>query len=250
MEMQLASLPHEEVLEELGLSRNDSKVYLCLLRAGPHSITVLAKNCEIHRANVYSALERLKVKGLISETQRENKKVFQASDPSCLVNLLKEKEIKLQSMMPQLILDHQLSKRDNHVEVYQGVNALRNIYKSYLEIGEPIYTFGVPKIAISLIGEYFQGVIHKRRAEKKQWIYHIYNSDAKERVKFLNTLPYSKTRYFDSEYDFPVTTRICGDEVSITLYSQNPLHIIIKSSEMAASYRKYFQILWDKAKDK
>lgn len=245
--MPQTTLPREEVLEELGLSKNDSKVYINLLKKGINSITALAKGCGIHRANVYGAIERLKTKGLVSETVKNNKKVFLAADPSSLMNLLREKEMKLQSVMPQFILDHQLSQKENLVEVYQGINALRNIYKKYLETGEPIYTFGVPKTAIPLIGEYFQNVIHKRRAEQKQWMYHIYNCDSKDRIKFLNKLPYTSSRYLGSKHNFPVTTRICGDEVSITLYSQNPLHIVVKSKEMAESYMNYFKILWDKA---
>lgn len=239
----------EEMLTDLGLSKNDSKVYLALLRNGSNSISSVAKASSIHRANVYEAISRLKAKGLVSEVSINSKKMYLAAEPSALQTIIKEKELKLNSLLPELLLDYELRNTSDIVQVFEGVKAIRDVTRRYVSIGKDIYVFGVPKIAIGLIGSYLQNNIHKQRAKQKQWMYHIYNSDAMERIKFLNTLPYTKARYLAPSYDFPVTTRICGDEVSITLYSQKPLTFVIRSKEMAESYRKYFQILWEKAQE-
>jgi len=239
----------EEMLTELGLSKNDSKVYLALLKNGSNSISSVAKVSSIHRANVYEAISRLKSKGLVSEVAINGKKMYLAAEPSALHTIILEKELKLKSLLPELLLDYELRRSSDIVEVLEGVKAIRDIIRRYLRIGKDIYLFGVPKIAIQLVGDYYQNNIHKERAKQKQWMYHIYNSDAMGRIKYLNTLPYTKARYLTSNHDFPVTTRMCGDEVSITLYSQKPLTFVIRSKEMAESYRKYFQILWENAKD-
>ncbi len=243
------NLIKEELLAELGLSKNDSLVYLTLLREGKNNPTVISKKSGIFRANVYGSLERLKVKGLVSEINEDKKRFFQASNPNALLTLLKEKELRLKSILPELVLDHQLAQK-NEVEVYNNIAALRNLFHHYLELGDDIYSYGVPKIAVNLVGEYFQNVIHKKRAQQKQWMYHIYNSDAKERVNYLNSLPYTKTRSLPPEFDCPVATVICGDEINIAHYKKDKcMIIVIKNKDIANAYKKYFQVLWNKAKE-
>ena len=212
--------------------------------------TEISKNSKLHRANVYDSIEKLKKKGLVNYIKKNNKTHYQASDPNSFLNLLKEKELAFKGILPQLKLNYKLSSQKSSVEIYEGVAAIRNLMKHYLEKKEDIYDYGVPKIAVQLIGKFSQDYIHKQRAKQKQWMYHIYNSDAKERIKYLNTIPYTKAKYLPQEYDSPVTTRICGNEVSITHYSENPITIIIRNKQMAKSYKNYFKILWKKAKEK
>ena len=237
----------EEVLLELGLNKTEVKVILTLLKSGESTITEISRNSGLHRANVYETIEKLKDKSLINHIKKNNKKYFHAADPSNLLNMVKQKEMALQNILPQLEIDYKLASKSS-VEIAEGVAGIRNVMQHYIKKGDDIYDFGVPKMAIPLVGSFFQANIHKQRAKKKQWMYHIYNSDAKERIDHLNSLPYTKAKYLPSVYDSPVTTRICGDEVSITLYSDNPVTIIIKNEKMAKAYKKYFQILWERAK--
>ena len=241
-------IPKEQLLSELGLSKNDSKIYLTLLKHGPSTVTIIPKQSGIHRANVYSALERLRNKGLASDVIQKDKKLFGPADPSLLINLLQEKEMKLRAMLPQFSLDYSISQKENTVEVYNGAAAFRNLFLHYLEVGKNIYAFGIPEGSVSVVGEYFQNTIHKRRAKNKQWMYHIYNSAATDRMKFLNTLPYTNARHLPKEYDIPVITLVCGDEVAIVSVKEHkPTIVIIHNKDMAEAYQKYFMILWEKA---
>lgn len=240
----------EETLQEIGLSQNETKVYLSLLDVGLVGATKIAHTSKVHRVNVYDALEKLKKKGLVSESIRDGKKLFQASDPSNLRNLLRIQEIKLDAVLPQLQMNYSLLQQEKYdVQIYEGSNAIRNIFLKYLEINKPIVTFGVPKGAIEKFGKFFQDEVHKRRAEQKQWMYHIYNVDAFERIKLLNSLPFTQARFLDKGITSPVATRVCGDTVSITFYYENPLTIVIKNKDMADSYYHYFWILWAAAKE-
>ena len=85
----------EKVLEEIGLSKNEAKVYLSLVYLGCTTAGKIAKHSKVPRPNVYDALERLQEKGLVSYVMKDDKKHFEASDPNALMNILKEKESKL-----------------------------------------------------------------------------------------------------------------------------------------------------------
>jgi hypothetical protein len=73
---------------------------------------------------------------------------------------------------------------------------------------------------------------------------HIYNEDAKERIKYLNKIPLTEARYLPKEFNSPVSTEICGDEVMFVLWKASPIIVHIKSREIASFYKKYFEILW------
>ena len=66
----------------------------------------------------------------------------------------------------------------------------------------------------------------------------------KERIGWLNSLNLTEARYLPKEYNSPVSTNICGDEVVFILWKKNPLVIQIVNEELAEPYRKYFEVLW------
>src|SRR3989338_3436769 len=74
---------------------------------------------------------------------------------------------------------------------------------------------------------------------------HLYDEDAKDRIKFLNELKFTQAKYLPGAVNSPSTTTIYGDKVSFFIWSDPVLSILIESKRMAESYRKYFQILWD-----
>ena len=54
---------HEDVLKEVGLSTNESKIYETLLRLKEASIEVIAAKSKVHRRNVYDSIAKLLEKG-------------------------------------------------------------------------------------------------------------------------------------------------------------------------------------------
>ncbi len=239
---------NEEVLENTGLSKNEAKVYLSLVYLGATGAGKIAKHSKVPRPNVYDALDRLQEKGLVAHSVVDGKKVWDATDPNNLMNMLKEKEDMLQRIIPQLVLNKQMSK-GSEAKIYQGAKAVRNMLNHFLEIGETRYCYGSPKMASQIIGPYFLENYHNRRVALKFNLKMIYNSDAEERIKWLNSKKLTEAKFLPKEYDSPVSTSICGDEVVLILYQKNPQVIQIKSAEIAKAYKNYFDLLWGLAKN-
>ena len=99
-----------EALQEIGLSKTESKVYLALLELGSALAGKITKKSGINRTNVYDALERLIEKGLVTYIIQANRKVFEPVDPNKLQEILKEKQDKLDSLMPELQLKYKSTK--------------------------------------------------------------------------------------------------------------------------------------------
>ena len=54
------------------------------------------------------------------------------------------------------------------------------MFLHFLEIKKEIYALNVPPFVIEKVSDHFQNVIHKRRAEQGQKMYHLYMKEAIE----------------------------------------------------------------------
>ena len=78
-------------LSALGLSPEESKVYLTLLELGRGFVSVIAKRAKVQRVNCYHLLEALERKGVASVTLKRSTKVYAAEPPEMLVKLQVER---------------------------------------------------------------------------------------------------------------------------------------------------------------
>jgi hypothetical protein len=239
----------EQILESLGLSKNEAKVYLALNKLGSAPAGKIAEVLKLHRTNIYDALDRLYKKSLVSHFTKDKVKVFSTTNPNALLNLLDDKRNSLQSILPSLALNHQISKIQTKTGIYEGIGAYKNQVYALLDFQKPILMYGIPKYASELTKTWVMNY-HKERVLKKINMKHIYNAGAKERIDLLNRLPYTEAKYLPKEYDSPVSTIICGSVVLICFWSLKPFLIIkIESEELSTSYERYFELLWSLAKE-
>ncbi len=237
----------ENVLIELGFSKNEEKVYLALLRLGSATAGIIASKIDVHRTNIYDALDRLIEKGLVTYIFKGKKKLFQSTSPERILDLLKDQQKKFEAVLPTLLLDQKLSKEREKAVIYEGMKGIRAITDDILQEGKDVLTFGVPR-DMSEKMKNFVSIYHKRRIKNKMWQWHIYDADAKERITYLNTLPFTKAAYLPNEYESPATTTVYGDKVAMFIWSEPELGIVIQSKRIADQYRKYFNLLWGMAK--
>ena len=233
----------EDALIDLGFSKNEAKVYYSLLRIGPSAAGIIAAKSNIHRTNVYDALDRLTDKGIVTYIYKGNKKLFEAVDPARIMEFLKERMTKIEGILPNLQLDYKLSKEVNKAHIFEGIVGVKTITDDMLKEGKEICAFGIPKDVAEKLKS-FINIFHKRRAEKKIQMYHLYDADARERIKFLNSLPYTEARYIPHDIESPATTLIYGPKVCFVIWSDPPLSILIESGRMAEQYKKFFGLLY------
>src|SRR3989338_6396814 len=120
----------EDILQESGLSGNESKIYLALLKLGPSLAGKIADETKLNRTHVYDRLRHLLEKGTVSYTIQSGKKYFTAAHPNKLLETMQEKEARLQEIIPSL---SKIEKNDNvEIEVYRGKEGLKTILQDYL----------------------------------------------------------------------------------------------------------------------
>jgi sugar-specific transcriptional regulator TrmB len=99
----------EKILKELGIPENAASIYLRLIDGGPQTARKLAENLNLPRPTVYDNLKTLINKGLVTEIEEENKKIFSIDDLKNLPELLRSKiadlkkeEQNLKKILPKL----------------------------------------------------------------------------------------------------------------------------------------------------
>lgn len=239
---------NEKTLIDIGLSKNEAKVYLTLIEMGNASILDISKRNKVHRTNIYDALDRLKQKGFVFTFTKNNKNYYEAADPDRILNYLKEKEIKLIEILPSLRLSKDFTKPKTEAGIYEGVVANRRLLEGFLKFKEDIFAYGLPKGNTDLSGKWWIDSFHKKRIARKQNMIHIYNENAKQRIKYLNNLPYTEAKYLPKEYNSPVSIEMCGDEVLITSWDKPLVSILIKNKEISKTFKNYFRVLYGIAK--
>jgi sugar-specific transcriptional regulator TrmB len=87
-------------LRELGLSDQESKIYLALISLGKSSSSQIAAEAKVSYGTIYTILAIMERKGLVKIIPEKTKK-FLATTPEDLVKLIEEKEQKLDNLKKQ-----------------------------------------------------------------------------------------------------------------------------------------------------
>ncbi|MBD3310629.1 hypothetical protein GF351_05410, partial [Candidatus Woesearchaeota archaeon] len=167
-----------EVLERVGLTRTESKVYLSLLDLGTALAGKITESSGIHRRSVYDAIERLMQKGLVSYVILNNRKHFEAVDPSRIMKMMEEKQDSLRNLMPELEMDFRMSKEKQETVFYKGKQALKSIFDQQIQDRKEILVFSASSNAEEIIRYYFPKYDRQRKKNKIK-VKAIFNSEVK-----------------------------------------------------------------------
>ena len=113
------------VLEELGLSNAEAKIYLALLGLGSSKTGDIIDRTKLQSSTVYHVLGSLVEKGLVSYVLKGKIKFYQAEDPNSFLLFLEEKKRKLNEILPELRRKERLSKQKQTAKVYEGLKGVK-----------------------------------------------------------------------------------------------------------------------------
>ncbi len=233
----------EDVLEDFGLTKLESKVYLTLLDLGPSLAGLITRKSGIHRRTVYDALERLMQKGLVGYIIKNNRRYFEASDPERLLELLKEREETVKNIIPELKLKYEKTFDKAETLFFKGKNGLKTVFEDQLNIKKEILVLGASSLTSEVLKYYFNW-FDKRRIEKKVKLKLIYSEDARKK----RDIKFAEVKYLKVN-DSNTAVNIYDDRVAIVHWKkENPFVILIKDKDISDSYRNYFNLIWGIAK--
>ena len=91
-----------KILEELGLTKSEIKVYISLLKIGESKKDAIVKSSKISPSKLYDVTNKLMQKGLVSVILKNNIKHFRAAPPEAIIHFIKEKRTNLKEKEDEL----------------------------------------------------------------------------------------------------------------------------------------------------
>ena len=232
----------QENLKLAGLTGNESKVYQALLRLGPSHAGIISRKTGLHRRVVYDTIDMLIKKGLLGYILKNNKRLFQASNPQRFLEIIKEKEAEIQEILPSMLELFQNTKEKEETNFYKGKLGLKTVFEEQLQEGKEILILG-GSVQTSEIFQFYFKWYTKKRVKKKIKMKIIFNTREKRKI------PFAEIKYLPKKYSSPLAINIYGKKVAIILWSkENPFAVVIKNKEISEGYKKYFELVWRVAK--
>lgn len=236
-----------ENLESVGLTKNESKTYLALIKLNSASATQIAKQAKIHRVNIYDILEKLQQKGLVASVTKSNKKYFQVANPKIIENLISQKEKQIQKtkkLLPSLIKEYNLTKSQQEIHSFKGVPGVKSVLKDILDSRpKEILNFGSTK-SVEMFPKLQIEIWESRRIRSKIPMKIITSKKIKSQIK---TKRLQQIKFLEKPFDNFTSTIIYGNKVASFIWTKEPMATIIQSEELAESYKNYFNFTWKAA---
>ncbi|MFT7615346.1 MAG: sugar-specific transcriptional regulator TrmB [Candidatus Woesearchaeota archaeon] len=236
-----------EILEDIGLSNAEIKIYLALLELGTSTAGPILEKSGLQNSVVHMTLNKLIDRGFVTFVKEGKRNHYQAANPRHIVNFINEKKERFEELLPELIIKQKQAKEKPEIVTYRGIKGIRELLMELLDAGGKQHnTFGSTKESL-MLGEAWWVNYHKQRAELGITANLLFN----ESLTFWNAekkYPHAIIRYTKTGFEPLTETIIRNGKIGIIIWSQKPLGILINQPNAAKSYNQFFEMMWDAAK--
>lgn len=235
-------------LEGIGLTRNESLVYLTLLEIGRSSLGKIVDSTRMHRRTIYDCLDRLQDRGLVSMFREGKTRYFSPAPPKRLKDLLKEKEADINAIFSHLETLASGSKVQTEVTVHKGREGLRSIMEDLINARPKLWLSLTSSGLGSAYFPYDIAQFHQRRIRHQIRLRILFakNPDAILRSKELSRLLLTTVKFMGTRESIPLSFWIYKDKVAFLLW-ESTTGILIENKETAETFTRYFSMLWKTA---
>ena len=227
-----------KVLEKLGFSPNEIKIYLVLNQHSSLKAGKISKLAKIDRSSCYNSLKLLLEKGLASYVLVGRVKWFQTTGPKRLLEFVKEQEEDVKSILPKLHEMHIRNKMEGQVRLFKGIKGVKSIFLDIARTGKDNFVFGSEGQFSERIPEF---AMQFDRLKKENKI-HTQLLIRRGRKELDNKT--TEYRSLSNVSESPAVTNIYGDKVAIIIWTEEPEGIIIENPATAKAYKSYFDVMW------
>jgi HTH-type transcriptional regulator, sugar sensing transcriptional regulator len=234
------------VLEQLGFTHKEARVYEALLQLGAASPSDVVKKTGFHRPDVYKALAILVDRDLVFVIPKGKYKHYAAASPEKLESVFKSLEQSFLNQIEDLYVLQEEQKKKPVVSVTEGKDAIRDAYGDMIK--------SLPK------GGTYYRYSSVRNLNREKYIPNYYREirDKKGLERLVITSQHSKLKHADKlgrsvkavppEYDlfeYDIAQIIYGNKVSVIDYNSKSV-ITINNDKFAEFQKKLFKLLFKK----
>jgi sugar-specific transcriptional regulator TrmB len=242
---------YQDILKNIDLSPNESKIYECLIENGELSVNNISVLSKLHRRNAYDAIHRLINKGLCFQIASKGLSLFNAVDPNKIAELFAVKQKEINSIIPLLKNKYKNHRSSEEAYIYRGYEGQKNIWREILNYSQTNYVIGAKGGWFDKRLKLARLDFFKKTRQKKIKFLQLFDQETRDLVpKIVENFPYLKYRFLPKTSSTNSVIHIFGDFVisytgiGIESTNENVIFFVIKSQDLANSYRTWFWELW------
>lgn len=236
----------EKILENIGLTAKEAKIYLATLEIGSNPVSKIASKAKINRVTTYDILEKLSKKGFISSFTRARVKFFTALEPEKLVTEYQKRIAELENSLPNLkALNTEISSPK--VTTFEGIEGIKQIYADSLTSKSSIRNFCDVTEVTKHWPTYQQDYV-SQRVQKNIFLKGIILDDESGRTaKSSDQYNHRELRLISKEkYNFTSEIMIYDNKVAIITFGSEMIGLLIESPGVAKTHGSLFNLMWNK----
>ncbi len=238
-------------LAELGLSERESEVYLACLSLGSARVLDIARFSGVKRTTIYSLIESLKQKGLVTLELKGLKQYVVAEHPEKLATLLEEKRERFSKTLPELTALYNLKGDEGIIKYYEGLPAIKSIYESLLKEMRPHEDYLVmskPDDWVRWDEEFFVNFLFKR-GEIARGI-DVQIRSLLQKTPRAEMMQKEQQRFFQTVKILPSQTKLSTNLVitprKVVIHQLHPpiIAMVVENPSIIQMHKEMFEIMW------
>jgi sugar-specific transcriptional regulator TrmB len=232
----------EEILQNLGFTYAESKVYLLLVGLGSVKVGKIIEKSGLQSSTIHNTLNSLTDKGYITHVLKGKIKVYQAVNPKNILREFKEKESKFESILPSLEQKHKFGEEKPQAEIFESTKGMINLLNELIEDAKPkdiYYFFALDESDLNEEIQKFFEMYDAKRRDKNLIVRGIARKELKSLFEKRKIL---KMRYVN--HQIPSNISICNNKMAIISWGEKPTGILIRSKQICKSQIEFFESLW------
>ena len=232
-------------LEGLGLTKSEIKLYITLLELGSTKVGPAIEKSALASSAVHNALNSLIEKGLIGFIKKGKIKYYHAVSPKQLVDYIEEKKKRVMEILPELESKAK-PLEEQEAEVFEGkkgVIAMLNILIEDSKPGDDYLFFNIDIQEMNNDLMEFFNQYHTKRYDK--------GLNSKGLALKNTTRPVPPRKGLHMKYvstPIPNGATIFKNKICFYAWGEKPVGYLIKSKQIADSYKKLFYEIWERGK--
>ncbi len=241
-----------EILEDLGLSKSEIKVYTKLLEIGTSSAKDIIYKSKLQNSVVHRALNSLIEKGLINYILKGKHKVYSATEPEYFFSYIEEKRKQFEAIFPKLKEKQLAQRKETQTSMFKGRRGISEVYhKLILQSKGEFLTFGGSKETTDFMGITWWQNMYAKRINNKLHQRHIASTEVLPYIDPFLKMKLTNMKFLPKEqFSQYQETAIIDDFVAITIFADEGYCILIQNKDVADGYKKNFEMMWNLAKEK
>ena len=236
-----------ETLEDIGLSENEARVYLACLGLGPTTAINIAKTTEIKRPTVYTVIESLKTRGLLSIEVRGFKKKFVAERPEKLEEVLELKRNKFKKLLPDLKALQNAKDDGGFIRYFEGMEGIKSIYESMISDIKPHEDYSVignMEYLLSLDKKFFEDFFERRARLNINLRILVQRNTGGDWFKKYEKNMNAQVKYLPASTKINTNLVIIPRRMLIHELTEPIKGIVIENKRTIDMQRELFEIMW------